>query len=234
MAAILGLLGGFFGPQYFLGELIASVIAASVASPGLAEPNLPAPHYRGVASRFGDLDDKWVGGNLKCDPTRRVMPHDHICAHRTLSAYKKCGTVLLLENPRTKKRSWCMVMDSGPFGARIFTKGSSGKYTEPVRTKRKNGRWKYAWYIKIRRSDKPPASKCPTGDCVGRWRGYLDISPAAAIELGHNGMERINAWEAVRLNRYLQKRRRLKKKKRQVFLYEAPNVRDRVAVLWGL
>ncbi len=215
-----------------IGELLAVLLALAVAGPGLGEPNLPAPHYRGVASRFGDLNDRWVGGNLKCAPKRRVQPSDHICAHRTLGTYRKCGTVLVLENPRTKKRSWCIVMDSGPFSARIFTKGKSGKYTKPVRI-----RGRYAWYIKIRSRDKPPRKKCPNGDCVGRWRGYLDISPAAAIDLGHNGMERINAWRAHDLNKLLQWRQKRKqrraKKKRQVFLYEEKNPRDRVAFSWG-
>ena len=208
-------------------RLISVVIALAQIGPGLDEPNLPAPHYQGTASRFGDVGDKWVGGNLTCDATRRVQPEDHICAHRYLASKYGCGTVLILENPRTGNRSWCEVLDSGPFGANVYAKDEFGRYTDPVYV---DGR--HAWYVKIRRSDKPPASKCPTGDCIGKWRGYLDISPAATKELGHNGMERIHAWRAERLNEQLDRRRK-RAKKRQVFLYEGKNPHARVAALWA-
>jgi hypothetical protein len=223
----MGYLVELFGRYFLTRELVTAAFVAAQVNVAMVEPDLPDPHYRGVASRFGDLDDKWVGGNLKCDPTRRVQPEDHICAHRVLSARRSCGTVLILENPRTKKRSWCMVMDSGPFGAKVYEKGASGKYTKPVYV---DGR--HAWYVKIRRGDKPPPNKCPSGDCIGKWRGYLDISPAAAEELGHNGMERIHAWRADRLNKQLDSRRK-KSEKLWAFLYEGFFPRDRVAALWG-
>lgn len=233
MVQVMTLLVELLRAQSFMSELLATIIAIAVAAPGMAEPNLPSPHYKGVATRFGDLNDKWVGGNLKCARTRRVQPSDHICAHRTLSSYRKCGTVLVLENPRTKKRSWCIVMDSGPFAAKIYTEGGSGKYTKPVYR-----RGRHAWYIKIRRSDNPPQKICPNRKCVGKWQAYLDISPAVAIDLGHNGMERVNAWRAFDLNKIFDWRRKRKlrrlKKKRQVFLYEGKIPRDRVAALWGL
>jgi hypothetical protein len=226
MVGILGLFEVFFG-VHVVSEVAATMLAFAQVSPMLAEESLPAPHYENMSTRFGDVDDKWVGGNLKCEPDRRVMPHDHICAHRSLGSYRKCGTVLLLESPRTKKRSWCVVLDSGPYGARVFTKNESGAYTKPVMV---DG--KHAWYVKIRKTDKPPASKCPTGDCVGKWRSDLDISPAAAKDLGHNGMEPVRAWRVKDLKRHLDRRRK-PRPKRQVFLYEGYNPHDRVAALWA-
>lgn len=213
--------------EALFGRLISAAIVLAQIGPGLDEPDLPDPHYQGVASRFGKANDKWVGGNLACDGDRRVQPEDHICAHRYLASKYGCGTVLILENPRTGNRSWCEVLDSGPFGARVYAKGVTGKYTEPVYV---DG--KHAWYVKIRRGDKPPEKKCPSGDCIGKWRGYLDISPAATEELGHNGMEKIHAWRAERLNEQLDRRSK-REDERQAFLHEGVNPRAKGAFLWA-
>jgi hypothetical protein len=66
----------------------------------------------GIASRYGDPGDYWGAGNMACT---KKPPDNFIkgCAHRTLP----CDTILLLENPRTHRRSICLVLDRGPYGA---------------------------------------------------------------------------------------------------------------------
>lgn len=64
------------------------------------------------ASVFGTPGDRWVGGDAFC-LGRRVNATDVGVAHRTL----KCGTPLLLTNPRTRKRTIAVVVDRGPYGA---------------------------------------------------------------------------------------------------------------------
>ena len=179
--------------MYLMGatrQAIGLVIAGVIAMGG----DLPVPDQVGIATRFGDPGDKWVGGNLFCAPTRRVNQVEHVCAHRlaghTRLGGPACGEILILENPRTKKRSWCQVMDRGPYGAEVWTYDASKRRRVPVL----NEHGRKEWYVKIFPGDKPPAEKCPSQDCVGRWRGYLDMSPAVSESLGHNGFERIRSW----------------------------------------
>jgi len=80
----------------------------------------------GIASRYGDPGDVLGSGAMSCtkkSPDNFVMG----CAHRVLP----CGTLLLLENPRTRMMTFCRVLDRGPYGALL------------------NGKW----VIKIRWSD---------------------------------------------------------------------------------
>lgn len=109
---------------------------------------------RGLATRFGDPDDRLAGEHLSC-MHRRVLPDDWVCAHRTLP----CGTIVLLHNPRTNQIAACEVLDRGPFGAIL-----------------PNGKWG----VKIRHHE------------PGQWRGIIDLAPAVAQALGHNGRENIS------------------------------------------
>ncbi len=69
-------------------------------------------HDRGLATRFGDPGDPLDGNHLSC--THEKMQVGQLaCAHRTLP----CGTVLMIENPRTRRVALCEVLDRGPFGA---------------------------------------------------------------------------------------------------------------------
>jgi hypothetical protein len=191
-------------------ELIFSAVIMQTA----AGPLPSSPDQKGVASRFGDPGDKWVGGNLYCQPNKRVDSDEHVCAHR-LAGYRShpCGTILILRNPRTKKMSWCRIMDRGPYGADVLTfDKDKKKYTQAYYFDKRKRKRKQ-WYIKIRYKDGPPAAKCPSGNCAGRWRGYLDLSPKPAVELGHNGMERIHSWKLDRVLRYQKQRRLLEEKK---------------------
>jgi rare lipoprotein A (peptidoglycan hydrolase) len=113
---------------------------------------------RGLATRFGDPGDMLAGNHLYCTG-KKMEPTQMACAHRTLP----CGTVVLLENPRTGRFAACEVLDRGPFGAKL----DSGK-----------------WGFKIRRSD------------PGRWRGVIDLSPAVAEALDHNGREKVRLYYA--------------------------------------
>lgn len=70
------------------------------------------PDVRGVSTIFGTTGDRHMGGDLACLPGRYATK-TYVCAHRTLP----CGTLLILENPVNKKRTWCQVMDRGPYGA---------------------------------------------------------------------------------------------------------------------
>lgn len=188
---------------------IVSVLVQTV------QGDLPStPDQKGVASRFGDPGDKWVGGNLYCAPKRRVNQTEHACAHR-LAGYRKhpCGSILILRNPRTKKVSWCRVMDRGPYGADVLSREDSSKAYAQVYYLDKRKRKRKQWYVKIRLKDKPPAKKCPSQDCVGRWRGFLDLSPAVSNDLGHNGMEYIQSWKLGTVLRYQDRKRKLDKLK---------------------
>jgi hypothetical protein len=70
----------------------------------------------GLATMYGlKRDKKWGGGFLACAPDYRVqtLPTMNVCAHRTY----RCGTIMAVENVRTKKRTLCRVLDRGPYGA---------------------------------------------------------------------------------------------------------------------
>jgi hypothetical protein len=108
---------------------------------------------RGVATRYGDPGDRLGSQRLSCTH-RKLEPGQLVCAHRTLP----CGTVVMLQNPRTGRFAVCEVLDRGPFGA-ILPSGD--------------------WGVKIHASE------------PGAWRGLVDLSPAVAQALGHNGRERV-------------------------------------------
>jgi len=116
----------------------------------------PMEADRGVATRFGDPGDVLVGGHLYCTG-KKMEPTQLACAHRTLP----CGTVIMLENPRTGRFAVCEVLDRGPFGAKL----DSGE-----------------WGMKIRKTD------------TGTWRGIVDLSPAVADALDHNGREKVRIY----------------------------------------
>lgn len=201
-----------FDAYPMLFELFVSAVVMQTA----AGPLPSKPDQAGVASRFGDPGDKWVGGNLYCQPNKRVDSEEHACAHR-LAGYRShpCGTILILRNPRTKKLSWCRIMDRGPYGADVLKwDASKKKYVQAYKSSAsKRRRPQKQWYVKIRAKDPPPTAKCPSGNCVGRWRGYLDLSPRPAVELGHNGMEYIQSWKMSTVIKYQALRRRLDERK---------------------
>jgi rare lipoprotein A (peptidoglycan hydrolase) len=116
----------------------------------------PMATDRGVATRFGDPGDPLAGEHLYCTG-RKMDPSQLACAHRTLP----CGTLVMLENPRTGRFAVCQVLDRGPFGAKLETG---------------------AWGMKIHKSD------------PGQWRGVIDLSPAVADALDHNGRERVRLY----------------------------------------
>ena len=151
----------------------------------------PQPDMIGIASRFGDPGDKHIGGNLMCRPDERVSLTEHQCAHRRYA----CGTILIIENRRKATRSWCEVVDRGPYGANVFTSDGDSVLTSKGRK---------AWYVKSKKKGyDPPAELCPSGECVGRWRGILDMSPAVSEDLAHNGFEKVRVYRASRVIRYL-------------------------------
>jgi len=116
----------------------------------------PLDAERGVATRFGDPGDPLAGDHLYCTG-QKIGPTTLGCAHRTLP----CGTVIMLENPRTGRFAVCEVLDRGPFGAKL----DSGE-----------------WAFKIKKSD------------PGKWRGIIDLTPAVAEALDHNGRERVRLF----------------------------------------
>ena len=85
--------------------------------PSFAVPQETSPKAKtGIATIYGlPKDKKWGGGRLACAPDYRVqtLPTMNVCAHRTY----RCGTILAVENVRTKKRTLCRVLDRGPYGA---------------------------------------------------------------------------------------------------------------------
>jgi len=173
------------GPQ----SLAAKTMLATIVSTGTSVDLPSSPDSFGVASRFGDVGDKWIGGTLACQPDDRVSLDEHQCAHRKYP----CGTILVIENARSGDRSWCEVVDRGPYGAHVFLDG------EPVLTET----GEKAWYVKNTRDEDPPEELCPMGGCKGRWRGILDTSPAVNDDLNHNGLEKVRVYRIRRVRSYL-------------------------------
>ena len=87
---------------------------------------------KGLATRFGDPGDRLTGAHLSCTH-ERIKPGQMVCAHRTLP----CGSVVMLENPRTKQLAMCTVLDRGPFGAIL----PSGKWGVKIK-KSQPGEWR--------------------------------------------------------------------------------------------
>lgn len=146
----------------------------------------------GIGSMYGTRDDRWLGsGKMACAPHDAVPQEEHICAHRSYP----CGTILIIEYPKTGKRTWCEVTDRGPYGANVFVDNTKVVIDG-----------KPAWYIKKKASHDPPAELCPTGNCVGRWRGVVDMSPGTARAIGHPGWGAVKVWRLKRvvdLHKYL-------------------------------
>jgi len=131
---------------------------------------LPRSDDSGLATRYGEPGDKWVGpgGVLACgDGSQTIWNTRNVCAHR----FYPCGTFLIVENIRTGERTWCEIMDRGPYGAYVYDGGAR------------------KWVVKKRRSD------------PGEWRGILDMSPDVSISIGHNGFEHVRIWSDIRLRR---------------------------------
>jgi len=89
-----------------IGLLLSAVMPYSYTPPR-GKPEV------GLVTRYGDPGDKYGSGRMACKPHPYVDQYMMGCAHRTLP----CGTVLFLENPRTGMRTYCTVMDRGPYGA---------------------------------------------------------------------------------------------------------------------
>jgi hypothetical protein len=175
-------------------ELTASY--ASVVASSSHIPLPPTPDEHGIAARYGAPGDKFAQQGTACAPHAKINDVDHVCAHRRYP----CGTILIVENQKTKDRNWCVVLDRGPFGASVFAADGTKVMVKPK---------KAAWYIKIREGDLPPDSLCPDGECVGKWRGVLDVSPAVSRGMNHTGWGNVKVWKlrrVVDLQRYLAKK----------------------------
>lgn len=151
------------------------IIYLSNAPPVQGPVNLDlGPELSCTSTMFGTPGDKWVGGKalyLK----RRVNSTDLGIAHRTLPGNSK----VLLENPLNGKRVIVKVIDRGPYGALVDEETLATSEIEGVPetcTLRPGGK---CWYVKKRAS------------WPGRWRGCVDITPAAAKALGHKGKQKI-------------------------------------------
>lgn len=141
----------------------------------------------GIGSMYGTPDDRWLGsGKMACGKHEAVPQDEHICAHR----YYPCGTLLIIEYTKTGKRTWCEVMDRGPYGANVFTKDTNEKVIIDG---------KPAWYIKKKAHDTVPDELCPSGDCVSRWRGVIDMSPGTARAMEHPGWGAVRVWTLKRV-----------------------------------
>lgn len=140
----------------------------------------------GIGSMYGTPGDKWMGGRMACAPHDPVPQNEHVCAHR----YYPCGTLLIIEYTKTGHRTWCEVKDRGPYGANVFVSGSNEKVVIDG---------KEAWYIKKTKHDTPPADLCPSGDCVSRWRGVIDMAPGTAKAMGHPGWGSVRVWTLKRI-----------------------------------
>jgi len=67
----------------------------------------------GIATRFGDPGDPWMGGPMAC-LHREMLPDDMVCAHLWLP----CGTPVLVTNLERPGQAVCIIGDRGPYGAK--------------------------------------------------------------------------------------------------------------------
>jgi hypothetical protein len=150
----------------------------------LSNIETPDPDSKGVSTKYGYEGDKYGQQRVACKPNDKINNYSHICAHRTYP----CGTVLIIENTKNGQRTWCTVMDRGPYGANVFAGGSMV-----------TSEGKPAWYIKTKQHDTPP---CSYGRCTGKWRGVLDVSPAVSNDMGHDGFEVVKIWKLKNILKY--------------------------------
>jgi hypothetical protein len=134
---------------------------------------LPDPDVSvsGKASIFYPVE-KTNNGILACGGGKWEDKNLPLCAYRNMGTPKEnkldCGSWVLIKNERTGKEAWCKVLDRGPYG-KIDEDGNWF-----------NGATEYKEAKAEGRSQKK-----------GRWRGIIDMSPAVAKKIGHNGMEKV-------------------------------------------
>ena len=143
-------------------------VAALLAALVASVPSRVGSHVEtGNSSVFAYRGDRWQGGRSPC-LGRQVRPTDRVVAHRTLP----CGTVVRVTNLRTGLATVATVGNRGPFGACL-----DDDYRGGIRCEQ--------WTVKRRRSD------------PGRWRGLLDVTPAVAAAIEHDGWDRVRV-EVIR------------------------------------
>lgn len=90
-------------------EIVQVLALVAVSEP----PELPArpPDASGIASVYATPGDRHALGKPACLRGAPLPDRDlPFCAHRTW----KCGTVVVLHHPRTRRTALCVVVDRGP------------------------------------------------------------------------------------------------------------------------
>ena len=120
---------------------------------------------------FGYAGDGYGGRTPTVLTGKPVTESDFGIAHRTW----KMGTVIMIQNQRTKKTGVGVVLDRGPYGM-----------VDPMgwfNSRRERGRAaKYILEVGKRKA----------------YRGCADITPSLAERIGHNGRDRVKIWRAKR------------------------------------
>lgn len=141
-------------------DLFFAVVLGCLSSLGVYDGYKTEKHYSTI---FAQKGDKWAGGKSKC-LGRQVLPTDNVIAHRKW----RCGTWVLLYNPRTERETIARIGDHGPYGACIKEGWVVGMPCP-----------KEYWRVKRKRED------------PGVWKGAFDLTDHVAENLGHNGFEPI-------------------------------------------
>lgn len=154
--------------------VVTATISISLSNP----PGKPDRVIVGKASTFHPRDNH-NNGKLACGGKWKdsTLP---ICAMR--SPQYKCGTWLLVENTRNKKRSWCVLSDRGPYGM-LDEEGNWFNGAEEYKAAKLEGR-----------AMKP-----------GKFRGVIDLGPTVADAIGSNGFitVKVRWWRHNPFHRYL-------------------------------
>jgi hypothetical protein len=108
-----------------LAELVLAVRLLSSPDPA----SVKSWDDSGLATVYHTPTDlgKWRGSVLACLWNKAVkdFADDQLfCAHRSY----RCGTVLHVYMPKTRKSSYCVVADRGPYGAKV-----DGKFVVKIR-----------------------------------------------------------------------------------------------------
>lgn len=144
-----------------IGPFLAVLLTADGPEVGAGIASMYRPWQVSATVPYGRYPGAW-----RTKPT----PDDLVCAHRTI----RFGTYLRLTNTKTNRQAVCVVLDRGPWGACVRSKGA-------VQLSKCKRGFKY----KVARR-KPRH---------GYWRGIIDATPAV------HDMMQSKGWTFVRVER---------------------------------
>lgn len=90
--------------------------------PCMQAPSVPPVRATGTATVYW-LGDGHNNGKLGCvGASRRLLGHNVLSDMLPVIATRwrpRCGTLVLIENVKSRKTTWALVLDRGPFGCKL-------------------------------------------------------------------------------------------------------------------